>query len=439
MSAAADEAIAMVAPEEDTETKAMAQFQEVPAAMEDFPMIETAGAEPSPETAIAQEGSVVIDAAPQTEIQDAAAIPSEEGTMEEKAGDIESKASEPMDSAPSATEHLVELQCEQQGAPQAVHIPMAALVQQQKPKKAVSSYWLFACGMRDEIAREHEQETGIKAGLGGVAKLVSARWSTLPLEEKKVWEEKAAADKRRFDEEMQAYTEGRDPVSALRTRYQHLIPKKPLSAYGLYCHGAEQRAKAEEAVKGSKKRLMSQLADMWKDASIDEKAPFQEQYLRENLQFLEKQKTWQASPEYAEITSAEKAQEEVQKAVEAAKAMVEAEHQAREKRKARAAAKRQAEPAKGVKDSTPAKRPRTEQPGSASKVSRAKTANVDAGLDIDPKVLTEATKAGLEAGLRNLAARPEVLASGKSARAILEALRTSGGLVNPAKRVLLGV
>merc|ERR1740129_545467 len=57
---------------------------------------------------------------------------------------------------------------------------------------------------------------------------------------------------------------------------------------------------------------------------------------------------------------------------------------------------------------------------------------------IDAGVLAEASKAGMEGMLQNLAARPEVVASGKSSSEIFQALKASGGLVNPAKRALLG-
>eukprot|EP00974_Lingulodinium_polyedra_P003149 295038-Lingulodinium_polyedra.AAC.1 len=59
-------------------------------------------------------------------------------------------------------------------------------------------------------------------------------------------------------------------------------------------------------------------------------------------------------------------------------------------------------------------------------------------MDIDADVLSEARTVGLEAMLRNLLARPEVVASGRTAREALRALRAAGGLVHPAKRALVG-
>jgi hypothetical protein len=58
---------------------------------------------------------------------------------------------------------------------------------------------------------------------------------------------------------------------------------------------------------------------------------------------------------------------------------------------------------------------------------------------IDATVLQEAEDLGYAGALRNLAARPEIMTSGVTARVMLEALKSSGGLVNPAKREILGV
>jgi len=62
-----------------------------------------------------------------------------------------------------------------------------------------------------------------------------------------------------------------------------------------------------------------------------------------------------------------------------------------------------------------------------------------APAQLDEAVLAEAAELGYEGALKNLAARPEVVVSGRSARALLDALQTSKGLVNPAKRALLGL
>jgi len=57
--------------------------------------------------------------------------------------------------------------------------------------------------------------------------------------------------------------------------------------------------------------------------------------------------------------------------------------------------------------------------------------------ELDEKVVEEAGKAELLPQLRNLAARPDVLALGKSAQELLDVLKANKGMVNAAKHALL--
>jgi len=85
-------------------------------------------------------------------------------------------------------------------------------------------------------------------------------------------------------------------------------------------------------------------------------------------------------------------------------------------------------PQKTVAPETPAKRARAQ-----------KSPKELAGPAIEDSVLEAARGQGYEGSLRNLASRPEVVAHGASARTLLDALVASGGLVNVAKRTVLGV
>lgn len=328
-----------------------------------------------------------------------------------------------------------------------VHVPAAVLEKIDKPKKAVSSFWIFSNAMREKVADEHHRATGSRPKFGELAKIMSAKWSSMPDEERRVWDDKASADKQRYDAQMQVFEAGRDPCAALRLKFQHLIPKKPASPYFMFCQDAAQREKAAEALKAegkdaSNKSIATKLAELWKVASVEDKTGYQEEVCKQNLEFLEKQKVWQTTPEYLELCQAEKQQELLNKAVAAAKAREEAERLEREERQKRAEKKRKTIAAK-VEVTPAAKKSRGSAPVATQtppKVStRSKGTAPVAGPRLDEKVLAEAKKLGMEESFRNMSARPEVLASGKPARAILGALRASGGLVNPAKRALLGL
>jgi len=232
-----------------------------------------------------------------------------------------------------------------------------------------------------------------------------------------------------------------------------LIPKKPMTPYFLFCQDPAMREKATEALKAAgqetvNKQLVSKLAEMWKATTAEEKAPFEERNKKEQAEFLEKQKAWQATPEFAEIEKAEKMQEERRKAAEAEQQAAEAKEAKEKAEKEAKSAKKRSRSAPKQDQQTPkgkAKEPKEKKtpqqsttPASDSKRPRKAAKTEPAAPQIDADVLVEATKLGFEGVLKNLAVRPEVVASGKSSRALLDALQASKGLVNPAKRALLG-
>lgn len=327
--------------------------------------------------------------------------------------------------------------------PEVQAVSLASLAPPEKVKKASSAYWFYSMDMRQKIMDE-QVAAGEKPSLAMTAKTMGVRWSALTDDDKKVWTDKAAADKQRYDTEMQAQWAVHDPVASLTAKYRDLIPTKPTTAYSAYMQDAQQKDKAVALLKAdgkevSGKLIAAKLGEIWKSFGAAERAPYQEQQLRENLEFVQKQKEWQSTPEFAELQRVTKEQAAVKKAVEAMKAADEAarlEKEKQEKRRAMIAQRRATAQAKKAEtqkadDPTPVKKPRP-----TSRVSKGAAGPPQP--HIDEKVLLEAAKLDMEAGLRNLASRAVVMASGKSSRAILDALKSSNGLVNPAQRTLLG-
>jgi len=305
--------------------------------------------------------------------------------------------------------------------------------QVQKPKKAVSAYWLFTSNVRAEVTKELKEKGGGKASLGDIAKATAAQWAALGEAERKEFEDKASADKQRYAVQFKEYLEASDPAGTLRNKYAHLIPKKPLTAYFLFSQDPAQREKAaaalqEAGTEAGVKQLAAKLSEIWKGLSAEDKAPFEEKHKQEQVEFLQKQKEWQATPEFAEIEAAAKKQAEQQKA----------EGQEGQEGQEAKAAKRSRSAPKAASPKEKAKAEAQQSPTSSTKRPRKAAPAKEAGPDIDQEVLAEADKVGLQGALRNLASRPEVAACGKSSQELFKALQASGGLVNPAKRALLG-
>lgn len=348
----------------------------------------------------------------------------------------------------------------------------------EKPKKAKTAFWLFSVSMQKEIAREQDvMAKGLAAG--GYAKA-----------DKLFWEAKAAEDQRRHDDELRAYQELHDPLGALRTKCKHLIPRKPPSPLALFSQDTVQRRRAVSAFEAEGKaansrQLAKMLSRMWKAASDSERAEYEERHFRAALEFLVRMKAWQASPEFAELQSAVKAQLQLlsPQASEASRREGDARGAERARKRSFSHACGSPSPNIAAKDlvTPPAKvgklgtsaalspvgvagRPQRAAPtprrlelDEKVKPRRAAPAPRRLELDfkarprraaaayavlprrvveLDGKVLADAVKCGLEPSLVNLASRVEV--SGQPAHALLDALRRSGGLVHLAKRALMG-
>ncbi|GAB7350501.1 hypothetical protein MBLNU459_g1095t1 [Dothideomycetes sp. NU459] len=71
------------------------------------------------------------------------------------------------------------------------------------PKRGLSAYMFFANEQREKV---REDNPGIK--FGEVGKLLGEKWKALNDKQKTPYEAKAAADKKRYEEEKAAYTAG---------------------------------------------------------------------------------------------------------------------------------------------------------------------------------------------------------------------------------------
>lgn len=350
---------------------------------------------------------------------------------------VPAEASADSDAKPSD----VDLKVDTQAAPSIVFVDG----EPQKPRKGGTAYSLFCGSVRDEVLKELDDGKGGKPKLGDIAKAIGVRWNALTEERKTFWKDHVAADKERYEAEMKLYQEAIDPVGTLQAKFEHLIPKKPLSFFGLFLQDPAKRAKAAtslllEGKQQDKKHLMAKLGEMWRSASQDEKNIFQERAQKLQAEFDEKQKAWEALPEYEELSKATMIHLERKiKREEAERLERNIKEQEAAAKEQAAAAKREAKkPPTKSKDSTPTKRASAGAESTPPDAKKPRTSAAKAAEpELDQEILVEATKLGWEASFRNLAVRAEVIASGKPATAILDALRASNGLVNPAKRALL--
>lgn len=68
------------------------------------------------------------------------------------------------------------------------------------PKRNMSAYFLYSVHVRPSIKAENPE-----ASFGDIARIISAKFKELPDKERKAWDDKAEADKARYQQEMAVF------------------------------------------------------------------------------------------------------------------------------------------------------------------------------------------------------------------------------------------
>jgi len=283
------------------------------------------------------------------------------------------------------------------------------------PKRASSGYWLWLGEHREDVVKALG---GIKKG-SEVSRKAGEMWKNLSPEEQAPYLERAKKEREVFavsrQEKDRASAQGGDDG----------VRKKPTTPVFAFIQEKRSEIAAMPGVK-SLGDISKKGAELFKELPEAEREQRTQRYNEELKSYNE----W-ATTEEGQAARAGK------RDAAAAKRMAKKEkQQLKEAKVARKEAK-----AAGVTapKTAKSKAPSSELMGApALKKLRVNAKPAEATPPIDGAVLKEAQNLGLEASMRNLAGRKEIIESGKSSKEILNALQNSKGLVNPAKRALLG-
>lgn len=280
-----------------------------------------------------------------------------------------------------------------------------------QPARPASAYWLWLGDKRKEL----EKEAGVAKG-SVVSKLAGEKWKNMSEEEKKPYNLRAIEAKQQYEKDMEAFKSGggevvkrkkkvKEEKKKGKSQREEGKPKKPPTGFWLWqCEVRESLVK--EAGTNSIPVIGKLAGEKWKVLSAEEKKPYEEK-----AEVLKKEHT--KAVEEWKATRVDQGEAAVEKSP----------------------------PGKGkVKVSTPAKRRVKESTSTPPKRSRhaAGEALAQVKSDLPDAIVVEAEAIGYRAAIENLAARVEVAEKGFSGRQILDALKSSGGLVNKAKHILLG-
>lgn len=150
------------------------------------------------------------------------------------------------------------------------------------PKKAQSAYMFFANARRGE-----EKAKNPELAFADLAKRLGALWKALTPEEKKPYDEMAAKDKLRFQQEKDNAPEedsDDDAPKAKRAKKDPNAPKKPLNAYMFFAQ--EHRSTVLASHPGLRaSEVTKKLGEMWKTVSPDDKKRFEEQSANDKIRY----------------------------------------------------------------------------------------------------------------------------------------------------------
>jgi len=292
----------------------------------------------------------------------------------------------------------------------------------QQPKKLVGgAYGMWLSEKRPEFAKACEGQKS-----SAVSVMASKAWKEMSDADKVPFQQKFDAAKAQFEKDKSSFLAAGGEMAkgarALRTEKNKIKagpkpqdpnrPKKPVGgAYGVFFN--ENRPKiAQTLPAGYKITDVSKAAGaQWKALSEENKKPYEAMYNTKMEQWKK------AMEEYVPADTAEDVSEGLGDATPRSKQNT-----------------RKASPLKPLKRRAASTDNAT---SSAKRGCGAKPPSPEES-EVDLGVLKEAQDLKMEFQLKNLMGRPAVLSSGKTQKELLEALKSSGGLVNKAKTILCG-
>lgn len=317
-------------------------------------------------------------------------------------------------------------------------------------KRPMTAYFLFLNANRAKI------ETMV----GGrdpkkVSTKASEMWKTASPAEKKTFEDQFAADKKKYDEYLKTEEgqkaleekkgERADKKDAKIKREMKVAAKsvekdeklkKPQSAYWMWLGDNRDKINAELKKEGkscSVSDVGKKAGAMWGSLPAADKGPYE----------AKAKKTKDEYDAYIKSEAGSAALQQHKDAVSAAKQEVKGapkpELESKKSPVKRKASEKKDSQGAVAEGKVEPEEPQMKKAKAKAKGRAAKTTETEQQKNnLDPTVLAEADKLGYRTGIENLAGRPEIMAMSLNSKQLLEALKTSGGLVNKAKQQLLG-
>lgn len=140
-----------------------------------------------------------------------------------------------------------------------------------KPKGRMSNYTFFVQMCREEHRKKHPNEN---VNFTEFSKKCAERWKVMSEKEKKRFADMAEKDKQRYDREMATYTPPAGEGGRKRKKKDPNAPKRPLSAFFLFCQDERPAVKAIYP-NYSVGEAAKELGERWNKVTAEAKAKYE--------------------------------------------------------------------------------------------------------------------------------------------------------------------
>lgn len=139
------------------------------------------------------------------------------------------------------------------------------------PKRALSAFMFFSNDIRDTVKREMPELEFLQ-----ISSEIGRRWKVITDDDRRPYDELAAADKKRYAEEKEDYVP--DPsfetTKSTRKKKDPNAPKRALSAYFFFCNEIRAEVRAENPTKKITE-IATLLAEKWRGVPEKKRVKYQ--------------------------------------------------------------------------------------------------------------------------------------------------------------------
>jgi high mobility group protein B1 len=145
----------------------------------------------------------------------------------------------------------------------------------------MSAYTFFVQTCREEHRKKHPNEN---VNFTEFSKKCAERWKQMTEKEKKRFAEMADKDKLRYDREMSSYTPPAGEGGRKRKKKDPNAPKRPLSAFFLFCHDERPAVKVIFPTY-SVGEVAKELGDRWNKVTPDMKSKYEQKAVQDKQRY----------------------------------------------------------------------------------------------------------------------------------------------------------